>query len=154
MLYSIQNENVYQVPKDYFAGLSEDILSKLQQPKVVTMRRRSSTFVKYAVAAAFTGVMALGVFKFLAPAEMKQTQPGYVTAGLQMQNSNVDEELAKVSDEDIIKYLAANNENIDAQTVASKTLNESELPSQADYIMDDQALDKYLDNINTNETNN
>ena len=56
MLYSIQNENVFEVPQGYFNTLADEIITRVkpQQTKVVTMHRRSSTFMKYAVAAAFT----------------------------------------------------------------------------------------------------
>ena len=151
MLYSIQNENVFTVPHNYFELLSEKIINKIkpQQSKVITMRKRSSTFIKYAVAASFTGMMALGVFKFSgSPATVI---PEYVTDGLKFHN--VDEELSQISDVDIIKYLQANGENVDAETVANKTLDEKDLPSQVDYLMDDKALDKYLDN-NTNDLKN
>ena len=154
MLYSIQNENIFEVPPGYFAGLTDKILDKVQAPKVIAMRTRSNVFIKYAVAAAFTGAMALGVFKFATPTAGNSEEPSYVTAGKQLKNTNVDDELAKVSDEDIIKYLQSNGENMDAQTVANKTLDENELPSQADYLQDDKALDKYLDNMNANDLKN
>ena len=152
MLYSIQNENVFTVPQGYFETLSDNINNKIkpQRSKVITIGKRSNTFIKYAVAAAFTGMMALGVFKFSgSPANVL---PDYVTDGLK--SHNVDEELSQISDVDIIKYLQANGENVDAQTVANQTLDEKDLPNQADYLMDDKALDKYMDNINTNDLKN
>ena len=147
MLYSIQNENVFEVPAGYFDTLPEAIVEKIHphQTKVIVMRKRSTAFMKYAVAAAFTGVMALGVFKFTAPADVK---------GGDAMTINIDKELDKVSNEDIIKYLEANGENVDATTVAGKTLDANDLPSQDDYINDDKALDKYLDNITANDLKN
>jgi hypothetical protein len=66
---------------------------------------------------------------------------------------NVDEELAKISDEDIIKYLQANGENIDAQSLAANLVND-DLPAREDYMNDDKALDKYLDNIDISDLKN
>ena len=87
MLYSIQNEHVFDVPMGYFEGFSETVLNTVNPPvKVVSMKRRTSTFFKYAVAAAFTGVMALGVFKFTDNSTEKIELPDYVTAGLQVQD--------------------------------------------------------------------
>lgn len=156
MLYSIQNENVFEVPKGYFTGLSDTILSKVQPVKVVTMRRRSTTFMKYAVAAVFTGMMALGVFKFT------DTSNNYVdpavAEGLKIANENrFDEEFAKVSDADIVKYLETSGSDVNAALVANtanNSVDENDLPSQADYMMDEKALDKYLDNINVNSPKN
>jgi hypothetical protein len=106
------------------------------------------------VAAVFTGMITLGVFRFIAPVPYPNAQPSYVTAGLQIRNNNVDEELAKVSEDDIIRYLQSNNEGFDAQTVANKMLEGNDLPNQVDYLMDDKALDKYLNGINSDDLKN
>ena len=155
MLYSIQNENVFEVPNGYFNGLADEIMNKVkpQQAKLIVMHRRSSTFIKYAVAAVFTGVIAFSVFQFTKPGTVKLEAA--VLNGLEINRQHTfDQEFAKVNDEDIIKYLEANGESVDAQTLAGKTLDENELPSQADYLSDDKALDKYLNNININDLKN
>lgn len=152
MLYSIQKENVFEVPVDYFENLSDTVLHKIApQPEVIVMQRRSTAFFKYAVAAAFTGVMALGVFKFTGNTNNKIDLPGYVTAGLQVQD--VDRELAKISDDDIVKFLEAGGSDIRAAYVAN-SVDRNELPSQEDYLLDDKALDTYLNNININDFKN
>ncbi len=148
MLYSIRDANPFTVPAGYFNSLSASIMDKLKSPasKLSVVRRTSSVFMKYAVAAAFTGIMALGVFKFTSPTIAKTDASAWTM--------NVDKELDNVSDDDMIRYLEANGENVDAITVASKTLDENELPTQADYLNDEKALDNYLDNVNTNELKN
>ena len=151
MLYSIQSQNIFELPQGYFENLSGEVLDKVvPQPKVIKMQRRSSTFIKYAVAAAFTGVMALGVFKFTST-DKKVNLPGYVTAGLKVQD--VDQELAKISDDDIVKYLEANGTDVKTAMVAN-SIDENELPSQEDYLLDEKALDKYLNSINVNDLKN
>ncbi len=149
MLYSIQNEKVYEVPTGYFEGLSEAVLNAVNPPvKVVSMKRRTAVFFKYAVAAAFTGMMALGVFKFTGnPAENVEL-PGYVTDGLKVQD--VDQELDKIEDAEIVKFLEANGTDVKTAMVAG-SIDENELPSQEDYLMDEKALDKYLNSINIDE---
>ena len=156
MLYSIQNENVFEVPAGYFESLPGIMLEKLvpQQAKVVTIRRRSFSFMKYAVAAAFTGIMALGVFKFTGSTKETVVVDPVVAEGTRIANENrFDEELAKITDADIVKYLEANSSNVDAALVAN-TVDEKELPSPEDYLTDDKALDKYLNSININDVNN
>jgi len=151
MLYSIQNENVYEVPKGYFAELADDILSKVKPAKVVSMRKRSYSFMKYAVAAAFTGMMALGVFKFT---HTNNDTSDPVKRGQQIaQENKFDEELAKVSDDDIVKYLEASGSDVKTAMVAN-SVDDNVLPSQDDYLLDDQALDKYLNSINVNDLKN
>ena len=153
MLYSIQNENVFEVPQGYFKNLSEDILSKvIPQPKVVVMRKRSNTFFKYAIAAAFTGAMALGVFKFTKN-DSADTNT-IIAQGTQIARENkFDQELAKVTDADIVKYLEATGSDVNAAVVAN-SIDENELPSQEEYLMDDKALDKYLNSINVDASKN
>jgi hypothetical protein len=152
MLYSIQNENVFEVPQSYFEHLSADVLNKVkQQPRVITMKRRTAIFFKYAVAAAFTGVMALGVFKFTASPNEKNDLPAYVAAGLQVQD--VDQELDAIPDAEIVKYLEAGGTDIKAALVAN-SVDKNELPSQEDYLLDDKALDKYLNSINLDDLKN
>ena len=154
MLYSIQNENVFTVPRGYFESLAANILDKVkpQTAKVVTMgRRRITTILRYAVAAVFTGVMALGVYKFIDKPVVTSELPQYVEDGKKIKD--VDAELAKVSDDDIIKYLQANGSDVDV-AVVSNTVDENELPTQEDYLTDDKALDKYLDNIDSKDLKN
>ena len=152
MLYSIQNENVFEVPNGYFTELADDILSKVKPAKVVMMPKRTYSFMKYAVAAAFTGMMALGVFKFTGTqSSTSQALPDYVVDGLKPHN--VDEELANVSDGDIQKYLESSGTDVKTALVAS-SIDDNELPSQEDYLLDDKALDKYLNSINVNDLKN
>jgi major membrane immunogen (membrane-anchored lipoprotein) len=151
MLYSVQNQNVYTVPKNYFENLSDELVEKVQptQAKVITMRKRNFTFIKYAVAAVFTGVIMFGAFKFIKLDNSGFTAKDYAQA----KNTNVDEELNKVSDDEIVKYLEANGEDIDAALVAN-VIDEKELPTTEDYLTDDKALDNYLDNINLEDLKN
>ncbi len=154
MLYSIQGENVFEVPQRYFDSLTDTILARVkpEQTKVVTMRMRSSSFVKYAVAAAFTGVMALGVFKFTNTG--KDNTDSVIALGIQIANENkFDEELAKITDADIVKYLEATGSDVNAAVIAN-SVDENELPSQEEYLMDEKALDKYLNSININDSKN
>ena len=154
LLYSIQNKNIFTVPQGYFETLPGKILGEIipQQAKVITIHKRTAAFFKYAVAAVFTGAMALGVYKFTNGGGEKIIMPSYVAEAGKIKN--VDEELAKISDDDIIKYLQANGENIDAQTVAANLVNDNDLPAREDYMNDDKALDKYLDNIDVSDLKN
>ncbi len=154
MLYGIQNKNVFEVPSGYFDELAGTVGSKIkpQQTKVVVMKRRSTTFIKYAVAAAFTGVMALGVFKFTSSNE-NSVDPVVALGDKIARENRFDEELEKVTDADIVKFLEANGSDVKAALVAS-SVDENELPSQEDYLMDEKALDKYLNSINVKELKN
>lgn len=152
VLFDIPKKNVFTVPEGYFESLSDQIIHTTQpvQAKIVSMRSRTAVFLRYAVAAVFTGVIALGVYQFTA--NQTKVLPEYYATAKQIKD--VDAELATVSDDDIIKYLQANGENIDAQTVALKIAADNELPAQEDYLIDDKALDKFLENIDINDLKN
>lgn len=151
VLNKISNQNVYTVPPGYFETLSTDIIAKATQPqaKVVSMGKRSNWF-KYAAAAVFTGVVMFGAFKFMNKSKTEQL-PDYVVAGQQIKN--VDEALETAAEEDIIKYLQKEGTDVDAALVAA-TIDEKELPSQEDYLLDEKALDNFLDNIDVKDLNN
>lgn len=146
MLYSIQNENVFEVPKGYFAGLADEVLEKVRPAKVIQMKKHSFSFMKYAVAAVFTGAMAFGVLKFAGNNNGKGIDQA--TAGV-----NIDEELKKIPDADIVNYLQSTGTDVKTALVAS-SVEEGQLPSQEDYLLDDQALDKYLNSINVDDLKN
>jgi hypothetical protein len=144
-LYSIQNENVYEVPRGYFNGLAEEIIDKVRPAKVVPMKRRSYNIIKYAVAAMFTGIVALTVFKYA----------GNGTGTEAVAKVNIDEELAKIPDADLVNYLEANGTDVKSALVASSVdADQSQLPAQEDYLLDDKTLDNYLNSINANDLKN
>lgn len=151
MLYSIQSENVFDVPAGYFSNTANEILHKARpKARVVKLQKRSSTFLKYAVAAVFTGAMAMAVFKFTGNSN-KNILPQYVKEGMQI--NDVDGELSKISDADIVKYLEETGTDVKAAIVAN-SVDENVLPSQEDYLQDEKALDKYLNSINIDDLKN
>lgn len=157
MLYSIQGENVYQVPAGYFDGLAEEISNRVQNTtpaKLVSFRKRTLTVMKYAVAAIFTGAMALSIFKFTGNGEGKLDD--YVIEGKRIASENrIEEEMGKLTDADIMKYLESHGENIDvASASVTNLIDEKELPSQEDYLLDEKTLDNYLDNISAEDLKN
>ncbi|GAB2837128.1 hypothetical protein [Ferruginibacter profundus] len=126
-LQGLQTKNVFTVPQGYFESLSATILAKVQpqQAKVVTMQRRSTnTILKYAIAAVFTGVMALGVYKFtnnkggsgeVAPLTAANLK------GLEIAKKNTfEQEFAKVSNEDIASFLAKDGVDVEAAVAVSQ----------------------------------
>jgi uncharacterized protein YihD (DUF1040 family) len=154
ILDNLKDKNVFNVPQNYFELLPAKIVAGLQpqQAKVVTMRKRSITLLKYAAAAIFTGVMALGAYKFIGG--NKAGIDPVIAAGQQIARENkFDDEMAKVTDTDIVKYLEENGSDADEALVAN-TINADELPTEEDYLTDDKALDKYLDNFNINDLKN
>jgi hypothetical protein len=150
MLYSVQNENVYTVPANYFNNLSDTILEKVEplQAKVITMRKRNFTFIKYAVAAVFTGIIAFSAFKF---AGNSNTIDEATKQGLAIAKENkFDTELDKITDEEIVKYIQADGTDIDDALLAAVV---EETPA-VDNTIEDKTVDSYLDNLNLDDLKN
>ncbi|MBS1510798.1 MAG: hypothetical protein JST86_08165 [Bacteroidetes bacterium] len=155
---AISKINVFTAPQGYFETLPQNILQQAvpRQAKVVSMRTRSvATILKYAVAAMFTGVVALGVYKYSGQSNSSSGKianvPGYVNEGLKIHD--VDSALSKISDDDVIKYLQANGTDVESALVAN-SIDENDLPAQEDYLNDEKTLDKYLDNLDINDLKN
>jgi major membrane immunogen (membrane-anchored lipoprotein) len=149
MLYSVQNENVYTVPANYFESLSDNLLEKVQpqQAKVVTMRKRNFTFIKYAVAAVFTGIIMFGAFKFFkVDGSTTFTKDDYA----KVKKVNVDAELDKISDEEIVNFIQADGTDIDDALLAAVV---EEAPT-TDNTIEDKTVDSYLDNLNLDDLKN
>ena len=152
MLYSAQNEKVYTVPKNYFEQLHTELVEKVQpqQTIVITMRKRNFTFIKYAVAAVFIGIITFGAFKFTTTNKLDDTtKQGLAIA----KNNSFDTELDKLTDEDIVKYLSNSSTDADVALIVN-VVDENELPTQEDYLTDEKALDNFLDNVNLENLKN
>ena len=152
MLYSAQNENVYTVPKNYFEQLHTELVEKVQpqQTIVTAMRKRNFTFIKYAVAAVFIGIITFGAFKFTTANKLDDTtKQGLAIA----KNNSFDTELDKLTDEDIVKYLSNSLTDADVALIVN-VVDENELPTQEDYLTDEKALDNFLDNVNLENLKN
>jgi hypothetical protein len=156
MLYAVQNENIFSVPAGYFDTLPGTILHAIQPPtqaKVVAFKKRSQLW-NYAIAAMLTGVMAVSALWItnkpfnLSPviSEVKNI-PSYVLDASQFKNEQqLNEGIASLSDDEIIKYLEVTGTNADDDVLAT-SIPEKELPAQQDYLLDEKTLDTYLDRI-------
>jgi len=161
LLSDIRHRATFEVPVGYFNSLSDDILQKLQpqETKVVSMRWRNR-FIKYAVAAMMTGVMALGIYKYFdQPGSTISGDAGVATLdisiekGKSMNDQQFNEAMANLTDADIAKYLEKNGDITDVATLRNN-LDESVLPSQDDYLLDEATLENYLEKINKTTTLN
>ena len=118
--------------------------------------RIRNLFIKYAAAAIITGAMALWVLRYI-------EQPGSanqltnvvaildesIEMGKNMNDQQFKEGLGKLTQVDIAKYLEKNGDIADV-AVLRNNLDESNLPSQDDYLLDETTLDNFLKKINTN----
>ncbi|HUS03335.1 MAG TPA: hypothetical protein VMY77_16460 [Chitinophagaceae bacterium] len=146
MLYSIQNENVFEVPAGYFRNLEYEILDKVRpQIKVVEMKRRDSIW-KYAAAAVVTGVIGLSsLLMFNTQQSTKSNEGMVITDGTKFENEKqINGAIATLSDEEIIKYLEKTGTDVDNEALASG-IDANALPESTDYMLDEKTLDTYLE---------
>jgi hypothetical protein len=151
MLYSVQNENVFSVPKGYFENLPDTIINAVKpQAKIVTIKKRSTVW-EYAAAAMLAGVMAVSAL-WIGTNSSKQnvettaanTIPSYIKEASQYKNEQqINEGISTLGDDDIINYLEATGNSGDEATLA-KIIQEKELPSEEDYLLNEQTLENFL----------
>jgi hypothetical protein len=152
VLYGIQSKNIFEVPADYFAGLSNSILQKAKAPSA----RVRSLFIRYAAAAILTGVIALGTLQYMRQQHSAQPLANTIVVldesiekGKNMNDQQFKEALEKLSKVDIAKYLEKNGDISDV-AVLGNNMDDGNLPSQDDYLLDETTLDNFLKKMNTN----
>ncbi|MEP6928170.1 MAG: hypothetical protein ABI834_11060 [Ginsengibacter sp.] len=158
MLYGLKDENVFSVPDGYFESFAEDVVERLkpQPAKIITMKKANSWW-KYAAAAVLTGAIAVSSLQIFnsssytntpkLAASQKTALPGYVQASFQYKTENdLNAGIAKLSDDDIIKFLEKNGNVMDNELLTNN-IDVSEMPSQTDYLTDENTLNTYLDKI-------
>jgi hypothetical protein len=152
LLYSLQKENVFSVPKNYFQLLPSAILTGIKPGKLKVIGSGKRSLWNYAVAATITGLIAISSLlvtnkttdstgtRELGGADI----PEYVRDSYQYKNeAQIDEGITRLSNDDIIKYLEATANDGDDEAFASG-VTEKGLPAQADYLQNEKTLDVYL----------
>ena len=157
LLSSLRNKNVFSVPEGYFDDLSGQVLSKIahKPAKVISIK----SWMKYAAAAVIAGVMALtGLQVYNGAGKNHQVAsndklPTYIQSSFQYKTpEQVDEGIASLTDDQIIKYLEKHGSIIDNDLLI-KDVNADELPATTDYLNDENTLGDYLNKID-NDSNN
>lgn len=160
-LESLRQQQVFTVPTGYFEALSGKIMAQVQpKGKLVSFVR--SRFVKYAAAAMVTGAMALGVYQFTQKGSNGGTTGTQALAaltdvqkkGIELSKNDVlyNQEMDQLSGEAIAQFLTANGEDLEA-AVAAAAVNENDLPNETDLMLDDAALEEFLNGNNKNSAN-
>jgi hypothetical protein len=131
VMRSLKEKNGYEVPQGYFENLAAEIVNKInRQPAKIVFIGFGRKIIRYAVAAAVVGVMALGVYKL--------TDTAGSTASTQ-------DPIARLTDDDLQNYLDNNTVSIaDTTTVLPGDINEED---GKDLLADvsDEDLQRYLE---------
>ena len=158
MLYAVQNENVFQVPPGYFSNLENSVLSKVVKPKAKVVTIKKNFVWKYAAAAVITGVIGVSSLMVLNKSQnISDPENGitsYIQQASQFKNeTQINDGIAKLSDDEIIKYLETTG-NVSDNDALTQGIEEKELPAQNEYLNNDQTLLMYLNTTDTKEFKN
>jgi len=164
-LQDLKDKNIFELPEGYFSGLADTIMKKLQQPstgKIVNINKRSS-WIKYAIAAMMTGIVVLGLYKYIdqpAGSDIAHVNPTAVVAldavikkGTSMNDQEFNEALENLTETEIAKYLEKHGDITDV-TLLGNNLVEGNLPNKEDYLLNESTLDNYLKEIETTTLKN
>jgi len=146
ILKGLNELHPFDLMAGYFDNLPASIISRAKEEsgaKVVAMPKGRFAVMKYAAAAVFTGMVAFGVYNYTGKTTGRDGD-----GPIAMDEKKFNETLDKLPEEDIIQYLEKNGSEADVAALASG-IDESTLPSQEEYFTDDEALDKFLEEINT-----
>lgn len=156
VLHYLKEEKVFDVPENYFENLSNEIVEKIKPSKSKVVAISSvKKWWKYAAAAVVAGVVAISSLQIfnhnsnssaVANNEVMQLASQYKTP------EQVDKGIASLSDDEIVKYLEKNGTILDEETI-SKNVDTTELPSADDYLINENALNNYLNEINVSNKN-
>jgi hypothetical protein len=153
VIAGIGNNNIFTVPEGYF---EQSIAPLAKEPaKVVRMSKMRSVF-KYGIAAVITGLLGISVINVVnqehgtTPATSTEQISSMVADANQIiKNGTFNNELNSISDQEIEQYLKQNGQDVNAAVVASAASDDAEsLPEAADYLLDENALDDYLNKNN------
>lgn len=157
LLSSLKGKNTYSVPEGYFDTLSSQVMNKIayKPAKVISIK----SWMKYAAAAVIAGVMTFTGFQIYNGNIINQQVafnthlPAYIESSFQYKTpEQVNEGIASLTDDQIIKYLEKHGSIIDNDLLI-KDVNADELPATMDYLNDENTLGEYLDKID-NASNN
>ena len=144
VLAGLSKEILYEVPAGYFENLSAGITEKTTETKVVSMFSRK-VWIRYAAAAVLFGMIAFGITFFI-----QQPTNGLVADIPEIKTEEqINTELAKISDEEIINYLKMTSDSKDVAAITS-FVDQSQLPAEADY-MDDAFMESFMKELEQTE---
>lgn len=154
-LHYLKEEQVFTIPENYFDNLSNRILDKIHPKKAKVISIKSSQkWWKYTAAAVISGVLAISSLQiFNQKTGKEKIAASYIQVAQQYKTpQKLDEGIASLSADEIAKYLEKTGTVLD-EDVLIKDTDTTNLPSAADYLTDENALDNFLNRINSESTN-
>lgn len=140
------------VPEGYFESLPDRIMDRIKKEQSAPVIRFRTSFVRYAVAAVLTGLLGLALFSAFNNREETDSVL-YAEAGKILASGRFDETMRSLNEEEIERFLSGGGQDVYAALVAQAAYNQ-ELPETFDYIVQENTLDEFLENLNIEPINN
>ncbi len=137
VLNTISKHNSYSIPSGYFDGLSP-LQTQQPQAKIITLFS-SKKWLKYAVAACVTGILATGAF-------MINNKEGVVDYAA-YKKIDVPNSINKLSNDELVSYLDNVNSITNANFANTLEINIPEIQDHIKLISDEE-LNQYLQEAN------
>lgn len=133
--------NPYEIPENYFNQLTTTTLAEIKT------NQRKSTVRRYILRLSVAAVVVVFLgFGIQLLTSKKTSEP---TTSI-VNNTDKDEAIFnQINETDFVQYLTENGHDVDAALVATLT-DEQTLPAEEDYILDNNRLETYLEEININ----
>ncbi len=146
VLAGLNKTNLYAVPAGYFENLADNMIQQTTiETKVVSMFSRK-VWIRFAAAAVVFTMIAFGINFML----QQQKAVGPVAEIQKIKTEEqFNQELVKLSDEEIISYLKLTADSKDAETMAA-LVDGAQLPNEAEY-MDDAFLESFMKELEQTE---
>lgn len=142
----IGNQHPFTVPAGYFENNIQSINEKLAVKPLAPIVQMGSArkVLRYAVAAVVTALLGLGIYNVTFK-EDNATMNTVVLAQAEkiIETNSIDEVFNSLTEADITDYMTSKGSNINAALVAS-TINDADLPTPVDYLLDENALNDFL----------
>ncbi|HRN79945.1 MAG TPA: hypothetical protein PKY29_08110 [Ferruginibacter sp.] len=160
------SSGIQGVPAGYFDQFADTVLQKVKagtsmgaypaetpvMAPVHTIGSPRFSMMRYALAAACTGLLGLGVFQWIQSASVHSVENNYLSANQIISENRYEEVLQSISGEEIIAYLESSGFDVNAALVAEAAMEE-DLPAPEDYWLDDNTLDQFLQKLNLPDIN-
>lgn len=156
-LKDINVNNTYQIPAGYFDNFSENVMQAIHDD----VKANKSTIyklnpVRIAIAACIVSILGFFIYNF---SQIKQsnkldsnTASLIKDADLILKKGSFDDEMNKVDEMDLVKYLQEGGQDVDAALVASLE-DESQLNEKEIYLYDGETLNQYMKELNIQHSN-
>ena len=144
VLHSLKNKQVFKVPDGYFQEVPLLIIDKCESKQKAKIISMPSKWWKYAAAAILGGVMVIGSIQFYNKLTTTNKINRYLIASTQYKTEDqIQQGVASLNDDEIIAYLE-NHGNITDNSLLTSDVNVNELPTEEDYLLNENTLNNYL----------